>query len=153
MILYKTASDADTVNKYITAPIVKSITPKGAYQIEHPSFTLHREEDEYFIGYNYAYIKELNSYYWVEITIAGALAVVNCNIDALMTHAAEIRGLNCLVDRQENVYNPYIPDPLYPLQSGSIVEVMDVGAVTGSSDVRSMYLTCVGGINQNNGLL
>lgn len=141
--LYKTNSPRNAVNKVLNDPVTRDITPKGSYSIENPVFTLHRGENEYFVGYNYAYIDELKSFYWVELSINAGVLVVTCAIDALMTHRDEISGLTCYIERQEYIFNPYINDPLTPIAQGSIIDVLNVGDVGGT---RTMYLTCIGGV-------
>lgn len=143
--LYKTRSDRKSVTKSVTDGITRSVTLKGSYQVENPVFMLSRGENEYFNGYNYLYCKELNSWYYAEITLMpGNMVQIACSIDALMTHRAEIYGLNCMIERQEFVFNPYINDSMMPVSQGSIIDAVDVGVVGDSS--RTMYLTCIGGI-------
>lgn len=79
----------------------------------------------------------------------GGLAQIVCNIDPLMSHRNEIYGLTCFVERQENITNPYFTDPLLPIAQGTIIEAIDVGAVGSASDTRTMYFTCIGGIEAN----
>lgn len=134
-----------SVTKSVTDGVTRSVTLKGSYQIENPVFMLTRGDNEYFVGYNYLYCKELNSWYYAELTLMpGNLIQISCSIDPLMTHRAEIMGLNCMIDRQEYVYNPYITDSMIPVAQGSIIDVLDVGAV--GNVTRTMYFTCIGGI-------
>lgn len=79
----------------------------------------------------------------------GGLAQIVCSIDPLMSHRNEIYGLTCFVERQENITNPYFTDPLLPIAQGTIIEAIDVGAVGSASDTRTMYFTCIGGIEAN----
>ena len=143
--LYKTRSDRKSVTKSVTDGVTRSVTLKGSYQVETPVFMLSRGDNEYFNGYNYLYCKELNSWYYAELTLMpGNMVQIACSIDALMTHRDEIYGLNCMIERQEFVFNPYINDSMMPVSQGSIIEAIDVGAVGDNS--RTMYLTCIGGI-------
>lgn len=142
--LYKNHSAFNRLDKVLTDPIELDVQFKGSISHENPVFILTRGEHKYFVGYNYLYCEELNAYYNARVTVLqGDLAQFSCSID-ISTFKNEIRALNCLVARQENVNNPYINDGLLPIAQGSIIETIDAGQVGNSTP--SIYLTCVGGI-------
>lgn len=147
LTLYKCNSDPKVVSKSLSGGITYNATLKHTCNVLNPVFIIDRGEHGYFNGYNYLYCAELNRYYFVDLSIeTGGLMTLSCSIDVLMSYGGQIRGLNCFVERQENIYNPYASDPLMPIVNGSIIDARDVGAV-GSATSRTMYLTCIGGID------
>ena len=124
--LYKNFSDDKTTDKILREPINKTVTRKDTWSIENPTFTVTLEENDYILlGYNYCYIDAFQRYYYCRISLAnGGLAVISCNVDALMSHKNGIRALNCMVERQENVFNPYATDNLISISQGTIIDTI-----------------------------
>lgn len=147
IILYKNYSAFNRLDKDLKDPITyDNVTIKGDLSHENPVLLLTRGANDYFVGYNFLYCKELDAYYNARITLKnGNLVEIVCNIDP-SSFKDQIRGLTCFVERQQNVYNPYMNDPLTPISQGSIIDTIEVGEVGNSTDARAIYLTCIGAI-------
>lgn len=145
--LYKTRSDRKAVNKALADPKTFTVTLKSTIDVDSPVFMLTRpSDDDLLIGYNYLYWEETNSYYYARIRLLqGGIAEISCDVDSLMTHKSEIYGLKCYVERQENVYNPYMVDSVLPVPAGSIIDTKELSFPAGNT--RTIYFTCVGGNN------
>jgi len=65
-----------------------------------------------YLTYNYAYIPSFNRWYFVRgnDTIEGTHIFKFCHVDVLMTYKEEIKNLECLIVRQENLKNNNLPD-------------------------------------------
>lgn len=144
--LYKNYSDDKVTTKNLQEPKLKSVTRKDSWTIENPSFTIGLDDnDGLLLGYNYCYIDTFKRYYFCTITLLnGGMALVSCNVDPLTSFADGVRNLTAYVDRQEFNYNPYTPDPLVGVSQGSVVTAVKVAKV---GSTRTLYLTCVGGMN------
>ena len=146
LTLYKNSSDPMALDKTLSDPINFECALKHDCPIETPYFAVTRGDNVVLVGYNYCYVAELKRYYHCDITIGiGGTAQIACEVDPYMTFRVGIRGLNCYVERQEFIYDPYFHDDIYPIAQGSIVDAVDVGTV---GTTRKIYLTCVGG-NEN----
>lgn len=144
--LYKNLSDTRVVSKALAEPIVKTVTLKGACDVVAPVFELVRDPLEgYYNGYNYLYVKELNRYYYVNITLGeGGILILRCTLDPLKTYDSQIRNLTAYVERQEGIYNPYINDPLVPIAQGTQIKAYDFGSPHGANDTYNIFITCIG---------
>lgn len=143
--LFKNYSAFNRLDKDLRDPITYSnVIIKGDLSHESPVLLLTRGDNDYFVGYNFLYCKELDAYYNARITLkAGNLVEITCNVDPSSFKEA-IRGLTAFIERQEYVYNPYMNDSLTPIAQGSIIETIDAGTVGQTSDTRSLYITCIG---------
>lgn len=111
--LYKTTSPAEMVTKTLTGAKSVSLSLKTPVDVLHPVLVLGGVD---ITGYNYAYIRDFNKYYFINQLETG-YAQINerkLEVDVLMTYAAEIRSLYALVERQEKYYNLYLPDLRIP---------------------------------------
>lgn len=143
--LFKNYSAFNRLDKDLREPITYSnVTIKGDLSHENPVLLLTRGDNDYFVGYNFLYCKELDAYYNARITLkAGNLVEITCSVDPSSFKEA-IRGLTAFIERQEYVYNPYMNDSLTPISQGSIIETIDAGAVGQTGDTRALYITCIG---------
>lgn len=56
-----------------------------------------------YLEANYLWLKDLHRYYYINnVTLSKGYAYVSCHVDVLMTYAAEIREIKCIVRRQEH---------------------------------------------------
>ena len=71
-----------------------------------------------YSGGNYVKINEFGRYYFVESveSLAGAHCLLRCHVDVLYTYCSSIKGLTCLVSRNEFQENKYLVDTLLPIE-------------------------------------
>lgn len=80
---------------------------------------------------NYVKINDFgNRYYFVESveSIAGGHCLLRCHVDVLYTYKTNIKGLTCLVSRNEFKENPYLVDTLLPIEKQFTVYSKNKGA-------------------------
>ena len=73
---------------------------------------------------NYVKIADFgNRYYFIESVeaVAGGHCLLRCHVDVLYTYKDSIKGLTCLVSRNEFQENPYLVDPLVPIEKQFVV--------------------------------
>lgn len=131
-------------------PITLNVELKGNCDVLHPVFAVTRGEHGYFNNYNYCYVPDFGRYYFIsppEVSMGGIM-VLHCTVDALTSWAGGIRGLRSMIERQEFKYNPYMHDNLLPIANGSIIDTINVGSVIPTGATRTMYITCIGGIDE-----
>lgn len=120
LILYKNTSDKRKVGKNLTeVATLDSIYWKEDTDILHPVFTFHKFKDEdgnaIWKNFNYCALEWSGMptrYYFVEnfkVTKGGVIEI-HCSVDVLETYKSYIRGLNCIVRRQERVNNKLLQD-------------------------------------------
>ena len=131
--LYKNGSPPNVLNKSLSrkcvVPNVRfveseslSITkPKIIIDFSSSQITgLHWDNDiGDIVPYNYCYIPKLDRYYYIDnIFTQGALVVISCRVDVLMSHSKDILRSSQYVLRQETKYhNAYLYDELLPITS------------------------------------
>lgn len=61
---------------------------------------------------NYCYIPQFKRYYFINsIDLAiGAIVEIECSVDVLNTYKNEILNSDCVIARNENLYNAYLDD-------------------------------------------
>lgn len=80
---------------------------------------------------NYVKINDFgNRYYFIESveSIAGGHCLLRCHVDVLYTYKTNIKGLTCLVSRNEFQENPYLVDTLLPIEKQFTVYSKNKGA-------------------------
>ena len=112
--LYKNLSSINTVDKILDNNIKATYTAsylKFPTDVLNPTIRIVDTVDD-FMQYNYAKIKELNRYYFIEnITIFNNDTVdIYLNVDVLMSYYSNILGLTCPVARNEFTYVENIID-------------------------------------------
>lgn len=77
---------------------------------------------------NYAYIEELNRFYFIEsiITVSATLFQLNMSVDVLMTYQNEIKALNVYVDRNEFEFDPDTFDNEYVISEEQEISTSSV---------------------------
>lgn len=144
--LYKTLSDPKDVDKVLTAEIkIEDVNVKSDCSLLEPHFLISKSDRAFFIGYNYVYVPDFKRYYFLgsPVFYPGGYVLLPCKIDALMSFRGGIRGLNALVERQENIYNPYIADSYIKVSQGMKIKAVDNGLV--GDETYSTYITTIGG--------
>lgn len=77
--------------------------------------------------YNYCYIPDLARYYFIESANMVRTNVIEytMHVDVLNSWATEILQQECVVGRNENVFNPMIVDDIVEIQPDSEIRVVD----------------------------
>lgn len=118
--LYSNSSDERVVDKTIT--LLDTIQGELVEQsgILNPSI---RIEFEGIPNFNYVKIPAFgNRYYFVAgepINLSYNMWQISFRHDPLMNLKGQFRELNCIVERQENDFNPYLVDGNAPVESKS----------------------------------
>lgn len=123
--------------------------------LHNPQFIL--EYDASIVDYNYAYVPEWNSYYFLgEPDVApGGRMIISCRKDVLFSNAADIDELECNIVRQENLKNAYLSDSKMSNQDSITTNVLEfpMQPVAGSIGGRCYVMTVIGGyvLHKNEG--
>lgn len=94
---------------------------------------------------NYVKITDFgNRYYFIESVeaVAGGHCLLRCHVDVLYTYKDSIKGLTCLVSRNEFQENKYLVDPLVPVEKQFTVYSKNVGSskVVDASGIYTYFL-------------
>lgn len=123
---------------------------KGEVNILHPKFSVNG-----FDGYedcNYMYIPAWKRYYFIdEIKLDNYLVLwVSGRVDALSTWWSYLKNVQCLIQRQEFVWNPFIQDTQLPVRTERLIEYQKIGNIgSPSSKGNNIVLTATGGKLEN----
>lgn len=99
LILYKTDSADNVINKTLTDPITMNINLRRGVDISAPVLRLQLAAD--LSGYNYAHIPDLNRYYFITDIESLTLDVwqLRLSVDVLESYKAEILASNARYNR------------------------------------------------------
>ena len=114
------------INKSENNRLIKDLTQLKQYagcsaitpmSIINPSIVI--VDDTFNVNCNYIYIADLNRYYFVNNITAlnNGRWQLDCHIDVLMSYADEIKQQQATFRRQEYLYNMYITDPEFHIES------------------------------------
>lgn len=86
---------------------------KDGRSIINPIFILDYKPE--YTQCNYAYVEEWGRYYFIDniVLAPGGKAELSCSVDVLQTYQNFIQNLTVNVVRQEELYEPYLPDAAY----------------------------------------
>lgn len=106
---YNTQDPSNKVSKALSNKLTITGTLRESCSILTPSLMI--DYDGVFT-YNYCYIPDFQRYYFVsEITMKyNGLVRVDLSVDVLMSYQSDILKQNCVISRNENEYNLYLPD-------------------------------------------
>jgi len=112
--LYDNKSKSNVIHKDITqVGNDKTVILKYETDIINP--TIYLSVDSNSLKFNYVYLEDLRRYYYVTgITTSHERIIVELAVDVLMSFANEIMLNDCILERQENVYNIYQHDDEVP---------------------------------------
>lgn len=107
--LYNTSSETNRVTKKLTNEINLSGTLRERTNVINPSILIEYNGN---ITSNYCYISEFGRYYFINnITYEGnKLFRLDLSVDVLMSYRSDILKQTCIVKRNQNSWNLYIPD-------------------------------------------
>ena len=118
--LYNCSDDPRSLNKSLTNGItVSSITPTEGCDLLSPTFILNYNSSYTTCNYLVAGAPFNRSYFINDIQIdIGKKIIISCSVDVLGTYKVGIEAINANVIRQENLTEPYLPDPEAKIKSG-----------------------------------
>lgn len=142
-ILYKTTSNERALHKNLTQVKSVSVEWKENTSILQPTIILLGAIPDV----NYVYIPYFNRYYFIRnigILKARNIIEVKCEVDVLMSYANALSQLDCVVKRQENVYNNYLVDNA--LLAYSYPSIVQKAFPRGFTEQSHLILTVGGGV-------
>ena len=155
IVLYSMTSDKKKIGK----------TKAKLFELEHvvikndtsaiePTFVVSKQKGNnipsmYRVNYLYSYATK--KYYFVRDIrwVTGSCLELICVEDVLESYKNEIRNITTLIERQENVYSPYIVDDELRVSTANrntgIARVLDKYSVGALGNNFSFIITTVGG--------
>lgn len=105
IILYKTQSERERINKTLSNTLTLTGTLRGESSVINPSFIIQYEN---ISSYNYCYISSFNRYYFINniTSIRNGLWKIDCSVDVLMSYKQDILNLNVIVSDVSSGENP-----------------------------------------------
>ena len=108
---YNNKSDKIVLNKNITQ-VGSQVTIyfKSDTELINPTFIF--ESDKIESNINYVYVGgKVSRYYFIDnITYSQGKVEIKCSIDVLMSHKDQIENLECVIGRNEKIWNMYLSD-------------------------------------------
>lgn len=149
-----TSSDPKKVGKTYNLGIVVDIKLKEPCSVINPVFEL--DYNASYATCNYAYFPDWSRYYFIDNMVmkTGQRCELHCSVDVLQSYAALIKSLNATVVRQENLIEPYLPDPNYVyLDTYDVIAKLptfDNSVFLASITGGTYYVLGINGANNNN---
>jgi len=146
--LYKTTSEKNAISKtWSTASgDIKTYSLSyavGEMDLLNPDIMISDTNLEVF---NYAYIPDLNRYYFIKPTItATGYYKLNAHCDVLMSHAVQLRKEVGILARSSDVYNTFLTDQIYNSLVYRRVQTLLFSSTPFSTSGNGYYLTVTGG--------
>lgn len=142
VIFYHSNSDKRKVDKSLTTIITLPCDILDDNSILHPQLKI--KYNASLLTANYIYIPGFNRYYFItNTTTSRGYLYIDTSVDVLMSFKSNIRNTTAVIDRQENVYNKYLNDPLYEGYSYEILSAYKLGNIF--TKTSQPYLTVLGG--------
>ena len=142
--LYNNYSDNRVVSKNITPITTIDCNLKNDCSMNEPIVIVGYEALTNWVNANYAYIDIFGRFYYVKdikVTV-GNIIEISLKIDVLMSFAGQIKGVNCVIERQEFLTNAYITDSKLPVRSQRLISFKEIGNL---GDNYTIVLTVNGG--------
>lgn len=118
--LYDCSDDPRKLSKTLSGETpVRNVKPTGIVDLMNPTFEL--GYDSNYTTKNYCVVGAPfnRSYFITDMQIdIGKKIIISCAVDVLQTYKDDIRNINANVIRQENLTEPYLPDPEAKIKSG-----------------------------------
>lgn len=113
--LYSSTAEPERLDKssFLTVKATYTgCTPRGEISILSPVITLHEATASKITGCNYCYIEDFGRYYFIDriICVANNVYQLEMHVDVLYTYNTEIKNIQGILERQENIRDFYIND-------------------------------------------
>lgn len=105
-------SDTRDVNKTLaTYKMGINCNLKSSTELINPTIYISKDNGVELDAFNYVYIPDFSRYYYVQNSSKelGGVIQIDCHVDVLMSHKEAIKNLSAIVERQEYLYNLYLP--------------------------------------------
>lgn len=137
----KTSTDKKYLSKSVNEITERKCRLKDGSSIVNPIVILKKMSDSHIRQFNYAYIKELGRYYFVNdiVEMPAEQIQVSMHVDVLNSYKNDIRGITALIERQENLYSPYFVDEEMLVRTTRFREKKNIGVIGGNT--AYYYLT------------
>lgn len=128
LVLEGNLRDAQSITSpsiIVNAESINSIVDDDSIAVECEGVTEIVTSPTLVLDCNYAYIEELNRFYFIEsiITVSATLFQLNMSVDVLMTYQNEIKALNVYVDRNEYEFDPDTYDNEYVISEEQSISI------------------------------
>lgn len=117
----QTSDDRRKLQKSFAGTSVQ-VQLKQPCDLLHPVFIMTWSSS--YVHDNYIHAPDLGRYYYIDnvVLLTGSRAELQCSVDVLMSYASEIKGLSCVVTRQENAGLSLITDPNIMVKNYAIID-------------------------------
>lgn len=121
--IYRTNDENKKLIKTLTNQMILTGVTKDEVNITSPVIVIDAVSmqgvNDIMNNQNYCYIADFNRYYYITnaVLVRNTLVQLTLKCDVLMSYSASILNLQCVLDKQENVFNLYIPDNDLPVLS------------------------------------
>lgn len=95
-------------------------------------------------GYNFMYIPQLRSYYWMKFHTEGGLIVFEGERDPMYTFWGDIKGSTQYISRSQTMRNKYIVDNSLPIHSQHNYLIKNIGSPVYDKSCNAVILETVG---------
>lgn len=142
IVLYKNASDNNTIGKSLSGAITLSGVLRDESSILSPNFRIASNSN--IAQYNYAYIESFGRFYFMTVTVERTgVWSLDLEVDVLESFKTEILSLEATLLRQENDFNLYFSDPEWKVYETQQIVTRDFPE--GFDNIGTFYLTASGG--------
>lgn len=145
VIFYTNSSDPKKCGKALNQ-LTNVIECKKKYDTTITAPVLTTKEFDGWQEANYCYIEDFNRFYALEpiTSTLGGLLEIPCHVDVLETYKDYVKSIRTFVERQENVYSPYITDEELPVRVTRTQQAYSIGHL-GNPTGRNIAITICGG--------
>ena len=142
LILYTNNDDKRVVTKNLTTLQTLNGTLRDDCSIIDPVITVENINNSIAASCNYAKIADFGRYYYVNnIVLKGNLWEIHMHVDVVSSFQTQLKALEAVVSRQENLYNLYLQDSMFKTYQNPNVAVYPF---SGEFDTYQ-YILCVAG--------
>ena len=120
LVMYANSSEPEKIGKSLSELQTYSIRLKERSSVMNPVVTI--TSATYPVG-NYAYISEFGRYYFVSdiVSVANGLWEVSLKCDPLESFKEQLLNNDCILERQEFMYNLHLEDDQLKMQDDTFV--------------------------------
>lgn len=122
IILYNNLSDMNVVNKDLTLIAeLNDDSLRNSTEFINPTIRVKCDDGD-AVNCNYLYIQEFGRYYYAKASVvANGLFEFECKNDPLMSWWDNVKECDCIIERNENLYNTYLDDGTFKAYQNPIV--------------------------------
>ncbi len=147
--LFSCTAENERVDKtdYITNRFVMNGSLRDESSVIDPVIMIEKNNPTLY-DYNYMYIPEFKRWYYINdiISVRNGLWEIHAHVDVLYTWGADIKRMNGVADKLEDILNAnvYFDDGSFIMDSRNDIEVKEFP--NGLNENGSYILICAGGV-------